>query len=82
MNKFTGFSHNVCCESANASIVLLKHRSKSYTVKPLFSRGSIFRGFQDFVKICENSILEKLPNSIITVGKKAPTAKIGSCGIS
>ena len=39
------------------------------TVKPLFSRGSIFRGFRDFLKIRENQTREKLPNSMIIVEK-------------
>ena len=42
-----------------------------FTVKPLFSRGSIFRGFRDFSKILENQARENLPNNMIIVEKLA-----------
>jgi len=46
-------------------ISLVAEDTFSYTVKPLFSRGSIFCGFRDFLKIRENQTRKKLPNSMI-----------------
>ena len=43
----------------------------SYTVKRLFWRGYIFRGFRDFLKFCEIQTREELPNSIVIVEKRA-----------